>query len=62
MRVVGSPFHIDWTDQDAVIAYAERLGPGHTVYKRPDRDNYNICHTSNYVLDKGMIVFRTENT
>lgn len=28
-----------------VIAYAEKLGPGQTVFKHPDRKNYNITHT-----------------
>ncbi|AXP07811.1 hypothetical protein SmphiM6_120 [Sinorhizobium phage phiM6] len=45
-RIVrGSPFKIDWKDKDAVIAYAKTLGKGQTVFKHPDRDNYNITHT-----------------
>jgi hypothetical protein len=37
---------IDWCSKDAVIAYAKRLGKGQTVFKVPDRPNYNITHTS----------------
>lgn len=42
--VRGSPFKIDWKDKTSVITYANRLGPGQIVYKRPDRDGYNITH------------------
>jgi hypothetical protein len=44
-RVYGSPFKVDWSDRNAVIAYAKRLGSGMTVYKHPARNNYNITHT-----------------
>lgn len=37
---------IDWCDEVAVINYAKSLGRCMTVYKRPDRPNYNITHTS----------------
>lgn len=36
---------IDWCNKDSVIAYAKSLGAGMTVYKHPDRPNYNITHT-----------------
>ena len=45
-RVAGSPFRINWENKDMVIAYAKKLGPGQTVYKHPNRSNYNIRHTS----------------
>lgn len=45
-RVVGNPFAIDWHNKEAVIAYAMKFGIGMTVYKRPDRNNYNITHTA----------------
>lgn len=37
---------VDWQDRESVIAYAYALGPGMTVYKHPDRANYNITHTA----------------
>lgn len=37
---------MDWTNKDQVIAYAKRLGRGQTVFKREDRPNFNITHTS----------------
>jgi hypothetical protein len=43
---VGENARMDWENKDAVIAYAERLGSGQTVFKHPDRPNYNITHTS----------------
>lgn len=39
-------FHVDYSNLDAVIAYAKTLGRGMTVKKHADRANYNICHTS----------------
>lgn len=42
----SSIFRCDYTDLDAVIDLAKRMGKGMTVYKHPDRDNYNITHTS----------------
>lgn len=39
-------FSVDWKSLEAVIAFSETLGPGMTVIKHPDRDNYNIVHTS----------------
>lgn len=36
---------VNWFSKESVIAYAERLGPGMTVFLHPDRDNYNITHT-----------------
>ena len=37
---------IDWTNKDAVIAYAKRLGNGMTVKLTVGASNYNITHTS----------------
>lgn len=51
-----------WMDKESVIAYAKRLGKGQTVYKDPDRDNYNICFTvDEYRLDLShvFIIHRT---
>lgn len=39
-------FQVDYSDKDAVIALAKRFGPGQTVFKHPNRANYNITHTS----------------
>lgn len=36
---------IDWNDKNVVIAYAKKLGKGMTVFKHPDRRNFNITHT-----------------
>lgn len=40
-----SPFNVDWDSLPAVMRYADELGKGQTVYKHPDRPNYNITHT-----------------
>jgi len=40
-----NPFRVDWTNLEEVIAYAKGMGVGQTVFKHPDRDNYNITHT-----------------
>jgi hypothetical protein len=53
---------IDWNDKEQVIYFAKSLGKGQTVYKNPDRKNYNICHTVNeYRLDLShvFIIHRT---
>lgn len=39
-------FKADFTDLGHVIDLAKRLGKGYTVYKHPDRPNFNITHTS----------------
>lgn len=44
---------IDWKNVDEVTAYAKRLGKGLTVFKHPDRANYNITHTSRPELYAG---------
>jgi len=36
----------DFSDKEQVIALARKLGRGMTVYKHPDRPNFNITHTS----------------
>lgn len=36
----------DYTNKDAAIALAKRLGRGMTVFKHPDRSNFNITHTN----------------
>ena len=38
-------FKFDWNDMNKVIDLAITFGPGQTVFKHPDRDNYNITHT-----------------
>ncbi len=45
-KVYGSPFKVDWTDKEKVIAYAKRLGKGMTVFKDYAQPNYGITHTS----------------
>lgn len=58
--VKGSPFHIDWTDKNAVIAYAKKLGPGQLVFKHPDRKNYNITHCTRWKdISPEWVVFET---
>jgi len=37
---------INWNDINQVIAYAKSLGNNQTVFKHPQRNNYNITHTS----------------
>ena len=37
---------MNWNNKEQVISNAKRLGKGMTVYKHPDRPNYNITHTS----------------
>jgi hypothetical protein len=42
---------INWQDKHAVIALANKCGPGMSVIKLPERMNYNIIHTANeYVV------------
>lgn len=59
-RVVGSPFRIDWTDREAVIEYAKKLGVGNVVYKHPARNNYNITHKVNDTYKSEWIVYEVE--
>jgi len=47
--VYGSPFKLDWTDKEKIIAYAKRFGDDTCVFKHPDRDNYNITHLSRFM-------------
>ena len=47
MKRAMSMFDMDWTDLKTVVAFAERLGPGLTVFKDKGRSNYGICHTEN---------------
>jgi hypothetical protein len=37
---------VNWYDKASVIALANKFGPGQTVFKHPNRGNYNITHTS----------------
>lgn len=37
---------IDWCDEQSVVRYARTFKSRMTVYKHPDRSNYNITHTS----------------
>lgn len=41
-----SPFKVDYTDLEAVKAFARRMGGGMTVYQHPGRRNFNITHTT----------------
>ena len=61
-KVYGSPFKIDWTDKEKVIAYAKRLGKGQTVFKDYARPTYGITHTSRVDLtskDGRHIIYQT---
>jgi hypothetical protein len=59
--VAGSPFAVDWSDKDAVIAYAKKLGEGMIVISNPmARNQFAISfveHSSRYEPDQ--IVFTT---
>lgn len=60
MKVSGSPFKINWNDKTAVIAYANKLGPGMLVYKDPSRPNYNITHSTRWKeIDPSWVVHET---
>ena len=49
-----------WLDKDKVIRYAIKLGPGQTVFKHPDRDNYNITHTERTEqYERDWIIYQT---
>jgi hypothetical protein len=37
---------MDWNSKECAIGLAKKLGKGQTVFKHPNRDNYNITHTS----------------
>ena len=57
---VGKNARMNWESRDAVIAYARRLGRGQTVFKHPDRSNYNITHTSRFDrYEKSWVVYQT---
>jgi hypothetical protein len=56
----GVPVRVDWKNLDDVIAYAQRLGPGMSVVHVPERDNFNIMHTSREHEKPNVVVwFRT---
>lgn len=61
MKVRASTvFSIDWTNLDEVKKLADKLGPGMSVYKHPDRQNYNIIHSVKENTESGVIiVYRT---
>ncbi len=51
---------MDWTDKNAVIAKAKTFGKGMTVFKHPDRNNYNVTHTSRKdQYDPSWVVFQS---
>lgn len=51
---------MNWTRLVEVKALAVRFGRGQTVYKHPDRPNYNITHTVRTDLYKPeWVVFNT---
>lgn len=53
-------FDLDWTDLETVKTLARSLGSGQTVYKHPERANYNITHSSRKDLFKPeWVVFQT---
>lgn len=39
---------VDWNSETSVLNYATQLGKGQTVFKHPDRPNYNITHTERW--------------
>ena len=39
-------FRIDWSNRDAVVALANRLGPGHSVVKATNRKHFNVILTT----------------
>lgn len=43
-----SPFTVNWTCREDVIAYAKSLGRGQVVFKSPQRPNYNITHAERF--------------
>lgn len=45
-KALKSPFRVNWLDLEQVKEYARKLGRGQTVYKHPNRPNYNITHTA----------------
>lgn len=54
------PFAVNYFNLEAVKKYADELGRGMTVYKHPDRPNYNITHTSRRDLYKPeWVVYQT---
>jgi hypothetical protein len=58
--VYGSPFKINWTNKEAVIAYAKKLGPGQLVYKDPSRPNFNIMHSTRWKeINPAWVIFET---
>lgn len=44
--MAGNPFHVNWYRLDEVKAYADQLGPGQVVFKKPGNRNYNITFKS----------------
>lgn len=65
-RRVPQPRHvrdvngIDWCDCAQVVRLARSLGPGMTVFKHPNRPNYNITHTSRPDRLEGVeVIYRT---
>lgn len=54
-------FSTDYNKLEDVKLLADQFGPGMTVYKHPDRNNYNITHSSREKdLCKGSeVVYRT---
>jgi hypothetical protein len=65
MRVPAKEvFGIDWTNLEAVKKLADKFGSGMSVYKHPDRRNYNITHTSREKDREveAFVVYRTGGT
>lgn len=56
----GSVFRCDYSNLEQVINLAKRMGKGMTVFKHPERSNFNITHTEREDRLIGMeILYRT---
>ena len=45
-NIVRDVFNCDFSDLKAVIALAQKMGPGMVVVKHDDRAHYNITHAT----------------
>lgn len=61
--MVGSPFHVDWTDFADVCKYCDKLNAiakethKSVVIKIPGRNNYNITFRTNAVRAQQTILY-----
>lgn len=59
--VYGSPFAVNWSNFEDVCTYADKLGPGQLVYKHPDRNNYNITHSTRWKeINPAWVLYETK--